>query len=96
MAVGGVNYSSPVHVNGFSCMNCADVSLAAKHIDPAHPQSGPFDREAALDAARGADPVKVAAVRKAAEMAATTIVGYSASGHQTSLVPPGTAFSLSA
>ena len=67
MAVGGANYSSPVHVNGFACMNCADVSLASKHIDPAHPQSGPFDKDAATDPSRqSVDPVKVDALKKAA------------------------------
>lgn len=36
------NYPTPVIVNGFSCKNCTDVSLATKHIDPAHPKSGPY------------------------------------------------------
>lgn len=95
MAVGGVNYASPVQVNGFACMNCADVSLATRHIDPAHPQSGPFDRDAATDPSRrGVDPVKVEALKKAADAAAIT--GYSANGHVTAPLAPGSAFSLTA
>ena len=95
MAVGGVNYSSPVHVNGFACMNCADVSLASKHIDPGHPQSGPFDKDAANDPSRqSVDPVKVEALKKAAE--AAQVVGYSAAGHVTAPLAPGSAFSLTA
>ena len=38
-----VNYPNPVMVNGYSCKNCTDVDLAKKHIDPAHPQDGPYD-----------------------------------------------------
>lgn len=95
MAVGGVNYASPVHVNGFSCMNCADVSLASRHIDPAHPQSGPFDRNAAEDPSRkSVDPVKVEALKKAAEAAQT--VGYSATGYVAATPAPGSAFSVTA
>ncbi len=41
MAV-GTDYSTPVTVNGFSCRNCTDVDYAKKHIDPAHPKSGPY------------------------------------------------------
>jgi len=38
----GVNYPSPVMVNGYACKNCTDVDYAKKHIDPAHPKDGPF------------------------------------------------------
>lgn len=38
----GSNYPTPVTVNGFSCKNCTDVDYAKKHIDPAHPKSGPY------------------------------------------------------
>jgi hypothetical protein len=38
----GSNYPTPVMVNGFSCKNCTDVDNAKKHIDPAHPKSGPY------------------------------------------------------
>ncbi|MEH2513170.1 hypothetical protein V1291_004524 [Nitrobacteraceae bacterium AZCC 1564] len=40
MAISG-DYSSPVIVNGFNCMNCTDVDYASKFIDPAHPHDGP-------------------------------------------------------
>jgi hypothetical protein len=40
MSISG-DYSSPVTVNGFSCMNCTDVDYANKFIDPAHPHDGP-------------------------------------------------------
>lgn len=36
------NYPIPITVNGFSCRNCTDVSLAQKNIDPSHPADGPF------------------------------------------------------
>ena len=38
----GSNYPTPVTVNGFLCKNCTDVDYAKKHIDPAHPKSGPY------------------------------------------------------
>ena len=38
----GTDYSTPVIVNGFHCKNCTDVDYARKHIDPAHPKSGPY------------------------------------------------------
>lgn len=41
MAISG-DYPTPVNVNGFSCKNCTDVDNAKKHIDPAHPNDGPF------------------------------------------------------
>ncbi|ENZ82539.1 MULTISPECIES: hypothetical protein [Caulobacter] len=41
MAING-DYPQPVTVNGFSCKNCTDVDYAKKHIDPAHPQDGPY------------------------------------------------------
>jgi hypothetical protein len=37
-----VNYPHPVTVNGFSCKNCTDVDNAKRHIDPQHPQDGPY------------------------------------------------------
>ena len=46
------NYPSPVTVNGFSCRNCTDVDYANKHIDPAHPKSGPYDVNAKDDPSR--------------------------------------------
>jgi hypothetical protein len=47
-----VNYPTPVWVNGFECRNCTDVDFAKKHIDPAHPQSGPFNVDAKSDPSR--------------------------------------------
>ena len=47
-----VNYPTPVWVNGFQCRNCSDVDLAKKHIDPAHPKSGPFNVDAKSDPTR--------------------------------------------
>ncbi len=47
-----VNYPTPVWVNGFQCRNCSDVDLAKKHIDPAHPKSGPFNVDAKADPTR--------------------------------------------
>lgn len=38
----GSDYLTPVTVNGYSCKNCTDVDNAKKHIDPAHPKSGPY------------------------------------------------------
>lgn len=43
------NYSTPVTVNGFTCKNCTDVDYAKKHIDPAHPKSGPYGIDAKTD-----------------------------------------------
>ncbi len=47
-----VNYPNPVWVNGFECRNCTDVDNAKKHIDPAHPKSGPFGVDAKADPTR--------------------------------------------
>jgi hypothetical protein len=49
MSVGSTNYPHPVQVNGFICRNCTDVDKAKKHIDPAHPKSGPYGIDAATD-----------------------------------------------
>jgi hypothetical protein len=43
------NYSTPVTVNGYTCKNCTDVDYAKKHIDPAHPKSGPYGIDAETD-----------------------------------------------
>jgi hypothetical protein len=60
MAV-STDYSTPVTVNGFSCRNCTDVDYAKKHIDPAHPKSGPYGIDAKDDptAQKTADPAAV-------------------------------------
>jgi hypothetical protein len=49
MAIGSTNYPHPIQVNGFTCRNCTDVDRAKKHIDPAHPRSGPYGIDAATD-----------------------------------------------
>jgi hypothetical protein len=49
MAAISGNYPAPVQVNGFSCKNCTDIGYAKKHIDPAHPKSGPYGIDAASD-----------------------------------------------
>ena len=51
------NYAIPVQVNGFTCKNCTDVDYAKRHIDPQHPQSGPYGVNAAVDPNRRADAV---------------------------------------
>ncbi|HVZ29439.1 MAG TPA: hypothetical protein VG839_03530 [Asticcacaulis sp.] len=48
MAISG-DYPHPVQVNGFTCKNCTDVDYAKKHIDPAHPKSGPYGINAKSD-----------------------------------------------
>jgi hypothetical protein len=49
MAIGSTDYPHPVQVNGFLCRNCTEVDRAKKHIDPAHPRSGPYGIDAAHD-----------------------------------------------
>ncbi len=49
MSIGSTNYPQPVQVNGYTCKNCTDVDYAKKHIDPAHPKSGPYGVDAATD-----------------------------------------------
>ena len=51
------DYAQPVQVNGFTCRNCTDVDYAKKHIDPAHPKSGPYDVDAATDPSRKTEAV---------------------------------------
>ena len=58
MAISG-DYSTPVYVNGYSCRNCTDVSNAKKNIDPARPESGPFNATADLDPRARLAPQKV-------------------------------------
>jgi hypothetical protein len=57
-----VNYSSLVQVNGYSCRSCTDVDYAKKHIDPAHPKSGPYDINAASDPTRCGETKKAASL----------------------------------
>ncbi len=44
------NYASPITVNGFSCDNCAQVALAKKDINPAHPNWTPGETQATAKA----------------------------------------------
>ena len=39
-------------VNGYQCSNCTDIDNAKKHIDPAHPQDGPYGIKAPRDSGR--------------------------------------------
>jgi hypothetical protein len=64
MAISG-DYAQPVQVNGFSCKNCTDVDYAKKHIDPAHPKSGPFDVNADTDPSRRTEAVVFGGALKA-------------------------------
>ena len=54
------NYATPVWVNGYQCKNCTDVDNAKKHIDPAHPKSGPFGIDAKSDPTVADNPTVVA------------------------------------
>lgn len=49
MAISTVNYPTPVLVNGFSCQNCTQVDEAKAHIDPQHPDAGPYGIDAKAD-----------------------------------------------
>ena len=68
MSISG-DYATPVIVNGYSCKNCTDVDYASKHIDPAHPQSGPYNIDAKSDPSRADNPaVKVQRRAQRAEL----------------------------
>jgi len=62
MSVTSTNYSIPVQVNGYECRNCTDVDYAKRHIDPQHPQSGPYGVNAAIDPSRTLDRGRVSAL----------------------------------
>jgi len=66
----GVNYPSPVMVNGYACKNCTDVDYAKKHIDPAHPKDGPFGIDKA-DAKSANPPGRAPAVTFGGALAGT-------------------------
>ena len=81
MAIGGVNYASSVTVNGFLCRNCADVDLAAKHIDPTHPRSGRDNTNAASDPTRlAAQKQKLADAKAAADEMKRQVTHYAPGG----------------
>ncbi len=54
------NYATPVTVNGYQCSNCTQVDEAKKHIDPAHPKSGPFGIDAKTDPSVVDNPALIA------------------------------------
>jgi hypothetical protein len=65
------DYPTPVMVNGFSCKNCTDVEYAKKHIDPAHPKSGPYGIDAKDDpTVKQTDPASSATGTSVASSAA--------------------------
>ncbi len=97
MAIQGTTYAAPVQVNGYMCRDCTDVGLAQKNIDPEHPKSGPGNADAVSDPSRTtADPVMIAAARRAAEARAQVTVGYSPGGAISGSAEPGQLFSLRA
>ena len=66
------DYSIPVQVNGFACNNCTDVAYAKKHIDPAHPKSGPYDVNASADPSRVTQSVLLGGALAGARLAPPT------------------------
>jgi hypothetical protein len=95
MAIQSTAYATPVQVNGYACRDCTDVGLAKKNIDPQHPKSGPGNADAVSDPSRStADPVKIAAVKRAAEETAQVTVGYSPGGPVNAVAEPGQLVSL--
>ena len=90
-----VNYSSPVTVNGFSCKNCREVDLAARHIDPQHPRSGVYNVDAAEDTTRPlADREKIEATKAAADASKNQVTGYSVGGLRTVQTSVGQLFDI--
>ncbi|MBW8734741.1 MAG: hypothetical protein JF571_10625 [Asticcacaulis sp.] len=77
----GSDYPHPVNVNGYSCRNCTDVDYAKKHIDPAHPKSGPYDVDAQSDPTRKAAFVLDGKL-SAAQVSSITPADPSASGQR--------------
>jgi hypothetical protein len=85
-----VNYSTPVTVNGFRCKNCSEVDLAARHVDPAHPQSGPYNVNAGEDPTRPLpDREKIEAAKQAADATKAQVAGYSGTGLRTAATTTG-------
>ncbi len=97
MAIQGTTYAAPVQVNGYTCRDCTDVGLAQKNIDPRHPKSGPDNADAVSDPSRSiADPVKIAAARRAAGARAQVTIGYGATGPIQGTAEPGQLVSVNA
>lgn len=74
-----VNYPYPVMVNGYSCKNCTQVDEAKKHIDPAHPQDGPFGVLAKSQPPNPNDPHQKAAAGSAQPSSQTPAVTFGGS-----------------
>lgn len=53
------NYAQPVYVNGYACLNCAQVAEAKRDIDPTHPQSGPGGINAQFDPTASQGPAVI-------------------------------------
>lgn len=81
MSISG-NYSHPVIVNGFSCINCAEVDAAKKGIDPANPSAGPgginarFKQEKTHFAEEARDTRRLAALHEAQASATPVAAAY--------------------
>jgi hypothetical protein len=78
------DYPTPVTVNGFQCRNCTDVAYAKRHIDPDHPESGPFGVNADSDPSRINEIQKPADVADAARSSDAVVVGARLEGAQSS------------
>ncbi|EGF91486.1 hypothetical protein ABI_29030 [Asticcacaulis biprosthecium C19] len=89
MAISG-DYPQPVYVNGFSCKNCTDVENAKKHIDPAHPKSGPFGINA------DTDPTRDQAVRFDGRLSGLDVSTSSASATSEQATAPGRVLNITA
>ena len=67
-----VNYPTPVMVNGYLCQNCTQVDEAKAHIDPQHPNAGPYGVNAKADPSLTA---KISASGKTADGKSVTFGG---------------------
>jgi hypothetical protein len=104
MAIGS-DYPTPVTVNGYSCKNCTDVDYAKKHIDPAHPKSGPYGINAKDDpTVKNVPPAAVTFggrlsslnAKQDAMRGATELLGIAASTEATSAAVIGAQLDISA
>jgi hypothetical protein len=75
MSIGSTNYQVPVQVNGFTCHNCTEVDEAKKHIDPAHPKSGPYGIDAKTDPTQKKSTSPTSAVTFGGSLAGTNASG---------------------
>ncbi len=84
MSIGSTNYQVPVQVNGFTCHNCTEVDEAKKHIDPAHPKSGPYGIDAKTDPTQKKSDLQNSAVTFGGSLAGANTSSTSPSGTTTS------------